>query len=71
MADAAGLRTRRGLCDGCGRLRPNPVETAARNPLEPVARILARFTPLPLPGSAIAGVCPICLFHRDEPDRWS
>jgi hypothetical protein len=70
MARATGAR--RGLCDGCGRFRPNPVDerVAARNPLEPIRRILGRFTPFPLPGAAVSGICPVCLHHRDEPDRW-
>lgn len=64
-------RVARGICDGCGRLRPNPVLTAQLEPaLEPVGRILSRFSPMPLPGASVSGICPVCLHHRDEPDRW-
>lgn len=64
-------RVAHGICDGCGKLRPNPVLTAQLNPAlssrSPGSSTASR---LPLPGAAVGGICPICLHHRDEPDRW-
>lgn len=62
--------TRRGLCDGCGRIRPNPATTSRLDPLARHQGFMRRFTPLPLPSAAVRGLCPICFHRADEPDRW-
>ena len=62
--------TRRGLCDGCGRVRPNPAVTLALDPFARLQGFMRPFRPFPLPGAAVRGLCPICLHRVDEPDRW-